>query len=97
MCKIVFKLEVLGLLGLNIRASVISAHKLEREFPTRTQHIPLRADGLCMVEDHVPVSAHRDWIDLHSSKFILFLLAVRRSLIYVHYVAYSFLYLACTT
>ena len=23
------------------------------------------------------VSAHRDWIDLHSSKFILFLLAVR--------------------
>ena len=25
----------------------------------------------------MPVSAHRDWIDLHSSTFILFLLAVR--------------------
>ena len=44
----------------------------------------------------MPVSAHCDWIDLHRSKFILFLLAVRLLMNIVHYVAYSWLYLACT-
>ena len=47
-------------------------------------------------EDHVPVSAHRDWTDLHRSKFILFLLAVGLIMNIVRYVAYSWLYLACT-
>ena len=49
-----------------------------------------------MFDDNVPVSAHRDWIELHSSKFVLFLLAVRLLMNIVHYVAYSLLYLTCT-